>query len=318
MAETQEEHRDHRRRPVKLGVDLRLPDHPQQRGSIRELSPDGALLSRHGAPRGLLPGRQLQLGLRIPPDADKGYFRVHARVAHCSEQGIGIRFMEPAPEFIKALRLYLQQLATSEVTAERQRVKLESRREPIRAILRKASVEQARLPEGADRLIAQWIDNLRQQARKAANDEIRTRCEDDAGLLEQAWRNEGLAFSLTAQWLRPLQPNPPAPGSAKPQVTAFLDDRGSDSWLAMQTLVDALEQDFAGPLAQYRSRIALLADDSYPLPLTPPALVDALDPILDTLALSDESRLLLLRNSSKPLVQLLQPLLETLVQALDK
>jgi len=309
MAEPPPEHHDSRTQPVILGVDLRLPGRPQQRGKIRQLSPEGALLSWQALPRGLPAGGRLQLGLRLPPGPEGQAFRVTARILHRIDQGLEVHFEEPDAKFTAALQRYLRELDHSRAETER-------RRAPLRARLRETAVKQIRLAEQADRLIKAWIDSLREQARQAANDEICTCREDDAALLEQAWLNDGLAFTLTARWLNALQPAA-APQQGNRAAACLIDEPRTERLLSVQTLSETLEQAYFHPLEQYRSRIALLADADAPLPFTPDSLVQTLDSVLDRLDLDESSRVLLIKAAYQTLSEIQKLLLERILPDLE-
>jgi len=310
MTRNQPERRRHRRYPVKLGVDLRVADSPQRRGALRELSLDGALLNRQGLPPGLAPGRALRLGLRLRTRTQDQAFRVEAEVIHGDERCIGVRFVQPGAAFTRALDGYLQFLEKARAeTAAKQR-ELEQRRAPLRNRLRATAITEAGLAQLADGLIEHWIKSLRTLADQAANDEERTRWADDACVLDHALRHDGLGFTLTALWLRPLQPGQTTACAAN--TPALLDDSDADGFLARQSLVDTLEHRFFSPLEAYRTQVHLLTESGRPLPFTPPCLVDALEQLLESLALSDDSRHRLLRLSDQPLNELIDQLLPAL------
>lgn len=283
---------------VHLGVDLRMSDRPTRRCTVRELGPDSLLLSRSGAPSGLVPGEEVQLGLRIPPQAEDGYHRLRARVECREESGIVLHIIDAPPAFQRRLRSYLESLAEqAEHERARRREDFEKTAE-LRAAMRRGAVEQANLLGLLEILLTHAIAELRFKVDTAGSDAERQKWEDDAALLELAWREQSLTHSLCAGLLGPLQPAPPETETGNAAGEACLmDDAHSDRWLVRTAMVDALNVRLADRLADLRERLVPLVGHEGKLPMSPEAIADVLDQTLEQLELSPDGRLFVLKAS---------------------
>ncbi len=114
---TRNERRAHTRRLLTMSIDVRSEGQSTQRCILRDLGPRGLTLIREGASVGLMLGMRVHLGLRIPPDAEEGYYRVMGRVVHTGAAGIGLAFVEAPRSFTRALEAYLQSLDRRDVLA---------------------------------------------------------------------------------------------------------------------------------------------------------------------------------------------------------
>jgi len=307
------ERRAHARRLINIGIDLRVEDQPTRRCKLRELGPGGLLLGRAGVPGGLIPGMDVHLGLRVPPDADNGYFRLRARVVHTNEGDIGLEFLAAPRSFTSHLLSYLQSLDRQDAQALIKLQKDMVRTSAWRSRLRHAAIGRGNLVGMIDRLLDQGIACLRERAECSVSDEQRRQWEDDAALLDLACRERGLSHGITASLLQPLQAVLHESRVVQGE-TRIMDDGQAGLCMARQYLIETLEGPMAGRLSGLRDRLQPILIESGLLPLSPEAYADVLEQTLKDINLSPEGRILLLRVAAAPLLTALPTLYDSLIE----
>ncbi len=299
-----EERRAHTRRLLNMDIDVRADGQSTLRCTLRDLGPRGLTLDRSDASAGLMLGMKVQLGLRIPPNAEEGYYRVMGRVVHTGAAGIGLALLEAPLSFTRVLESYLQSLDKRDALSQIKRRQALEQSAAWRAHLRHAAIGKGNLMGLVDRLLEQGLASLRGKALSSVSDAERGQWEDDAARLDLACRERGLSHSISSALLHSLQSTLDAQRTGVGE-TRVMDDAHAGLWLARQFLVESLEGALAVQLVELRNRMHPIIGDSSILPLSPDAFADVLEEELNNLNLSLEARIFLLRSAAAPLLNAL-------------